>query len=120
MRYIRPRIQQHKPGVMNKLELQYQHRLELLKRAGEIIHHRFEPIKFRLADNTSYKPDFMVTKNDRIEFHEVKGFMRDDANVKLKVVAELFQNLLSCSLHTKGRNGILNINNAIHELRGMK
>lgn len=103
MRYIRPRIQQHKPGVMNKLELQYQHRLELLKRAGEIIHHRFEPIKFRLADNTSYKPDFMVTKNDRIEFHEVKGFMRDDANVKLKVVAELFPEFAFLLVTYKGK-----------------
>lgn len=88
-RYIRP-CTQHKPGVMNKLEQQYQQHLELLKRAGEIIYYRFEAIKFRLADKTFYTPDFMVTKADRIEFHETKGFIREDAIVKLKVVAEMF------------------------------
>ena len=88
-RYPRPQPR-HIPGNMNKLEQQYQQHLEVLKHAGEIIGYRFEAIKFRLADKTFYTPDFMVTLSDRIEFHEVKGFMRDDAAVKIKVVAEMF------------------------------
>jgi len=51
----------------------------------------FESIKLRLADRTWYTPDFLVVWVDgRMEFHEVKGFMRDDAAVKLKVAAELY------------------------------
>ena len=86
-RYPRPQ-QRHIPGNMNKQ--QYRQHLEILKQAGEIIGYRFEAIKFRLADKTFYTPDFMVTLSDRIEFHETKGFMRDDAAVKIKVVAEMF------------------------------
>ena len=75
---------------MNKLEQRYQQYLDLQKRAEEIICYRFEAVKFRLADKTFYTPDFMITKSDRIEFHETKGHWEDDAKVKMKVVAEMF------------------------------
>ena len=75
---------------MNKLEMKYEGQLELLKRAGEIVSYRYEPIKFRLADKTFYTPDFMVTYEDRIEFHETKGFWEEDARIKIKIVASLF------------------------------
>jgi len=35
-----------------------------------------------------------VTFEDRIELHETKGFMRDDAAVKLKVAADKFPEFL--------------------------
>lgn len=79
----------HEPGRMNKTEAAYSRHLEARKHLGEIIRWRFEPIKFRLADKTFYTPDFMVTCVDHIEIHEVKGFMEEDANVKIKVAAEL-------------------------------
>ncbi len=75
----------------NKTEIAYAAHLEVLKRAGLILWYRFEAIKLRLADNTFYSPDFAVMMPDgEIEFHEVKGFWRDDARVKIKVAAEMY------------------------------
>jgi hypothetical protein len=79
-----------KSAGMNKTENQYGQELELRKRAGEILDYRFEGIKFILADNTTYKPDYLVVFPDHFEIHEVKGFERDDAMVKFKVSAALF------------------------------
>ena len=75
---------------MNKLESRYNQRLELLKRADEIVDYRFEGITFKLADDTRYTPDFLVVFKDRFELHECKGHMRDDARVKIMVAAKLF------------------------------
>ena len=77
--------------AMNRLERRYADRLELLKVAGEIWRWDFQSIKFRLADNTFYTPDFVVYLPDgRIEIHETKGFWEEDARVKFKVAAESF------------------------------
>jgi hypothetical protein len=52
---------------------------------------KFEAITFRLGDDCRYTPDFMViAEDDVVEFHEVKGFWRDDAKVKLRVAAEQY------------------------------
>jgi hypothetical protein len=76
---------------MNKLESAYRDSLEMMARAGEIQSYMFEPVKLRLADRTTYTPDFMViAANDIVELHEVKGFWEDDARVKIKVAAEMF------------------------------
>jgi hypothetical protein len=90
MRYKIP-PKRRTPGTMNSLEKKYAERLEMQKQAGEILDYKFESVKFRLAPKTFYTPDFMVIYPDGIGFHETKGFMRDDANVKLKVVAETYQ-----------------------------
>lgn len=80
-----------KPGEMNGLETAYSQHLELLRQAGEIDWWTFEALKLRLAPATFYTPDFLVMlSNGELEVHEVKGFMRDDANVKVKVAAEIF------------------------------
>ncbi len=80
-----------KSGEMNKTERAYDEALTIMQSAGEILWCKFEAIKFRLADNTHYTPDFAVMKADgQMEFHEVKGYMMDDANVKIKVAAEMF------------------------------
>lgn len=82
----------HRAGEMNKLESKYADFLETRKQAGEIISWRFEEVKFRLADKTYYTPDFQVMCADgSIDYHEVKGFMYDDAAVKLKAVADKFR-----------------------------
>lgn len=83
---IRPRTLKV-PGSMNRLELGYSQRLELLLRAGEIRSYRFEALKLRLADKTFYTPDFYVVTENEIQLHEVKGFWEDDARVKIKVAA---------------------------------
>ena len=93
-----------KRGQLNKLELAYQDHLEALKIAGEVLWYKFEGIKLRLADNTHITIDFAVLdKNSVIELHEVKGFMREDANVKLKVAAEQFPFVIK--LVKKGKSG---------------
>lgn len=80
-----------KAGVMNKTEAAYSQELELKKQSGEILFWKFEPMSLKLAPNTHYKPDFLVIEKDgTASFHEVKGFMTDDANAKIKIAAELF------------------------------
>ena len=77
---------------MNKLETRYADELKMLKLAGEITDYVFEPMGLNLAPGLKcfYYPDFLVIYKDRFEFHETKGFCRDDALVKIKVAAKLF------------------------------
>jgi hypothetical protein len=86
-RAFRKRMVRPERGAMNKMEREYS-----LLLAGDkgIVEYSFEVLTLKLADNTRYTPDFLVIREDRIEAHEVKGFMRDDAWVKLKVAAEKF------------------------------
>jgi hypothetical protein len=80
-----------KRGQMNKTEQSYSDYLETLKHAGEVLWWKFEGMKFRLADNTFYTPDFAVMKRDFfIELHEVKGFWQDDARAKIKIAAHQY------------------------------
>lgn len=80
-----------KAGKMNKTEERYAARLEYERMDGKVKWWRFEGMKLRLADGTFYSPDFAVMAADGvIELHEVKGFWRDDAKVKVKVAAEQF------------------------------
>lgn len=76
---------------MNNLERRYADNLRKLQLADEIHSFAFERHNLKLADKTYYKPDFEVMLPDgTIEFHEVKGFMQEDANVKIKVAAGQF------------------------------
>lgn len=78
-------------GTMNKTEALYAAKLELEKRTGLVVWYKFEGLKLKLADKTYYTPDFVVLNHaHELELHEVKGFMMDDANVKLKVSAAEF------------------------------
>jgi hypothetical protein len=75
---------------MNRTERAYESRLKIMEHIGQIRRFAFESVKLRLADRTWYTPDFLVvTQDGSVEFHEVKGFWRDDARVKWKVAAEL-------------------------------
>lgn len=80
-----------KSGEMNKTEKAYALHLEGLMVIGEIVWWRFESIKFKLADNCHYNPDFAVMKaSGEIQIIEVKGnlnYIQDDAKVKIKVAA---------------------------------
>lgn len=80
-----------KSGVMNSTEASYDADLKSRQFSGEILWYKFEGMKFKLADNTFYSPDFAVMlSNGQIEIHEVKGFWMDDARVKIKVAASLY------------------------------
>lgn len=80
-----------KQGKMNGTESDYAAHLEGLKAAGQIVWYKFEGMKFRLADNTFYTPDFAVMlSTGLIELHEVKGFWEDDARAKIKIAADMY------------------------------
>lgn len=80
-----------KQGVMNKTEAEYDAILREKMFYGDVAWYRFEGIKLRLADNTFYTPDFVLMLSDGIiECHEVKGFWRDDARVKIKIAADMY------------------------------
>lgn len=80
-----------KTGVMNKTEAAYADVLEKQKQAGDVLWYKFEGLKLRLADNTFYTPDFAVMLSScELVVKEVKGFMHDDANVKIKIAADLY------------------------------
>lgn len=50
-----------------------------------------QALTFKLGDDCRYTPDFIeISQEDKFIAWEVKGFMRDDALVKLKVSARLF------------------------------
>lgn len=89
------RAARHAPGKMNKLEAEYDQHLAVLEQTGVIFDRRFEHVTLVIADGDKrvrYTPDFMVTRapDAQIEFHETKGFMQDDAAVKLKVAAAAY------------------------------
>jgi hypothetical protein len=76
---------------MNKLEGEYAATLKQRELSGEVAWYSYEAVKFRLANNTFYTPDFLVMlANGDMEVHEVKGFWEDDARVKIKVAASIY------------------------------
>lgn len=82
-------------GTMNKTELAYSEHLEVLKRVGEILWYRWAPGSLKLTVNggpsVHYRPDFFVLSKDNVlEIHEVKGHMTDDAAIKNKIVADQY------------------------------
>lgn len=79
------------PGVMNKLEAAYSLQLRARQIAGEVLWFKYEAVKLRLAEKTFYTPDFAVMlDNGELEMHECKGWMEEDANVKIKVAASMY------------------------------
>lgn len=75
----------------SKWEELYAQHLAAQALAGEIADWKYEPLKILLAPQTTYTPDFMVIMPDgKIEMHEVKGYLRDDAAVKFKIAADSF------------------------------
>jgi hypothetical protein len=78
------------PG-MNGTEERFAQTLEEWRVTGVIRWWAFEALKIRLADKTTYSPDFVVVDADReLLCYEVKGFWRDDARAKIKIAAEHF------------------------------
>lgn len=79
---------QQRRGVPNKTEAAYM--AELRHRPG-VVEVMFEAVKLRLADGAWYTPDVLVLMEDgQCELHEVKGFWREAARVRIKVAARLY------------------------------
>jgi hypothetical protein len=94
-------MKEHSYG--SRLEADYATLLDLRQKTGDIKGWLHEPVSIRLADNTFYRPDFMVLLlDDTVEFHEVKGFWREDARVKIKVAAEFFPAKFRAFTRVKG------------------
>jgi hypothetical protein len=90
-RFAGPFRPRERKEQLNQLEKDYLKLLELRKAAGEIQEFWIKGMKLTLAPNTTLTVDFFVLTNDDIlEAHETKGFMEEDANVKLKVAAKLW------------------------------
>lgn len=75
----------------SKLEASYAGQLAHRKAIGEIVRWEYEPMRFQLAPNLTYTPDFWLVMPDGTEeFHECKGFRggkQKDGWVKLKMAA---------------------------------
>lgn len=87
---------------LNKLETEF---LGMLDR-GPFSEVESQSIKFRLGGRTWYTPDFIARSvpGGDLWCFEVKGFMRDDAAVKLKVAASMYP-WITWVLVTKGKLG---------------
>ncbi len=93
---------------MNKTERAF---YDMVMVSPMIIKIRREPLNFRLAGRTWYRPDFGVwtrgqfSEGDRrFTLVEIKGWMRDDAAVKIKVAAELYPEWRWLLVHRNGRH----------------
>ena len=77
---------------MNQTEAAYAAHLDAMILAGEVVAYVFENVRLVIGTNRcTYMPDFMVILPvGYVEFHEVKGFWRDDARVKIKAAAKQF------------------------------
>lgn len=74
----------------NKWESEYERDiLWPLWKAGNIRGYMFEGICLRLGKGAWYTPDWFVVFEDHFECHEVKGFWREAARVRIKVAAGL-------------------------------
>jgi hypothetical protein len=89
---IRARGRTKRKGIQNSTESKYELILRALKQQGKIHCYRYEAITLRLADRTTYTPDFAVLLPDGLmEFHEVKGGRVFAAGaVKYKIAAEQY------------------------------
>lgn len=85
-----PQIQPAQHAGMNRWEAQWSAELSARMTAGDVLFWSFEPFSLRIASGCRYTPDFLVMRADgTMECHEVKGFMREAARVRLRVAADL-------------------------------
>lgn len=78
-------------GVPNRTEQRFLDWCEERKATGEFAIVRFEKITLVLASGVRYTPDvWVVLRTGEVVCYEVKGFMQEDARVKLRVAAQSF------------------------------
>lgn len=79
-----------KDAYASSTEREYAETLKLRKMAGEIYDWAYEPVRLRIGDGAFYRPDFQVINlNGVIEYHEVKGFWREAAKVRIRAAKAL-------------------------------
>jgi hypothetical protein len=76
-------------------ELNFAMFLQLLRDNGEIDEWRYHPLKFRIAKNCTYEPDFITRKGKEFTVYEVKGSWKQkgarDSRTRLEVAAFMYQ-----------------------------
>ena len=88
--YKGPRLRQERGPKLNKTEAAFERKLKIDRSDCQIV---AQGITLLIANGVRYTPDFAAIPKDpptEVTFYEVKGFMRDDAAVKLKVAAALY------------------------------
>lgn len=72
----------------SKWELDYSRHLDALKAAGVLVGWSYEPTSFLIGIGARYTPDFLLLfADDHDEWHEVKGYRREAAIVRIKAAA---------------------------------
>lgn len=95
-----------KPGTMNKTEAAYAALLESYKKEGDILDYMYEAYTLKLGKDCRYTPDFaVILKDGELEFHEVKGFWREDAKAKLRTAARQFPHRFRSVEKSKSKSG---------------
>lgn len=74
----------------NAWERQYAEYLQVLLQAGKIDWWDYEAVSLSLGQGVTYKPDFLVIRNNTVEFHEVKGRRREAGMVRFRVARSLY------------------------------
>lgn len=83
------------PGTMNAWEKEHARTLFDRHQADEISGYYYERFRFEIGHRCLYIPDFVILhSNGTFGAEEVKGFMRDDANVKIKVAARMYPQIV--------------------------
>lgn len=86
----KPRFNPYAP-YRSKWELRYSEHLELERIAGLNRGWEYETERFEIGIGATFKPDFPVRAIDGVlELHEVKGFRREAAIVRLKSAAKQY------------------------------
>ena len=79
----------------SQLELEFAWELERRRLAGVIDDWFYHPMKFRIAKNCTYEPDFMACCGTRFSVYEVKGSWKSknarDSRTRLQVAAYRYQ-----------------------------
>jgi len=84
------RIRQDSKPTMNKLEQAW---FEKIKQDLFTAKVYVQAMKFKLCNGVTYCPDFVVVQHaGHMICYETKGFMRDDAAIKIKMAAKEFPN----------------------------
>lgn len=84
-------LKRQKKGTMNKTEARYAEKLYLRMLAGEINRYQFEGVRFKLAKNSFYTPDFYIVTPDSVEIHEVKGgYITEAGKLRFKIAANTY------------------------------
>lgn len=79
------------PGKRNGLEREFEEILKSRVASGELAWYDFEAITFKLGTDCRYTPDFSTMHaNGDLVCYETKGYMQEDARVKMKTLVRLF------------------------------